>query len=343
MKALLIGGTGIISASVTALAMKTGWEVTLLNRGHSPVPHGARSLVADTNDEAAMQKVLTGESFDVVAQFVAYTAQDVERDMRLFAGRTGQYIFISSASAYQKPVRDYKITESTPLVNPYWQYSRDKIAAEDALMAAHRKSGFPVTIVRPSHTYCARKVPLALHGEKGSWQVLARMLAGKPVIIHGDGASLWTLTDADDFARGFVGLMANPHALGTAVHITADESMTWEQIYGTVANALAVSLNAVHVSSDFLAESGREYDFAGQLLGDKACSVVFDNSKIKHLVPGFQCKVTMAEGIRRAVHYVSRHSECQPADPAFDAWCVRVIAAQNAAQTAFALSAADKK
>ena len=331
MKALFIGGTGTISTDITALCLAKGWDITLLNRGTKPLPKGVRSIVADIHNEAAVASAIADENYDVVAQFIAYTAEEVQRDIRLFAGKTKQYIFISSASAYQKPVADYKITESTPLCNPYWQYSRDKIACENTLLAAYRESGFPATIVRPSHTYRDESVPVSLHGQFGSWQVLARMLEGKPVIIPGDGTSLWTLTHASDFAKGFVGLMANPHTLGSAVHITTDESMTWNQIYETIAEALEVPLCSVHISSSFLAEVGTQYDFAGQLLGDKACTVVFDNSKIKRLVPDFCCTTSMAEGLRRAAQYMDTHPACQQTDPAFDAWCDKVIAAQAVA------------
>ena len=275
MKALFIGGTGTISADVVELAQQRGWEITLLNRGSRKLPEGMRSIIADIHDEEAVAKAVTDESYDVVAQFIAYTAEDVERDIRLFRDKTKQYIFISSASAYQKPLADYRITESTPLVNPYWQYSRHKIAAEEVLMAAYRTTGFPVTIVRPSHTYNGTKPPVSLHGNNGNWQILKRILDGKPVIIPGDGSSLWTLTHSRDFAKGYVGLMANPHAIGNAFHITTDESMTWNQIYQTIADALEKPLNALHVASDFLARHGENYDFRGELLGDKAATVVF--------------------------------------------------------------------
>lgn len=331
MKALLIGGTGTISSSVTELALKQGWEITLLNRGNKPVQEGMDSIVADIHDEAAVAKALEGRSYDVVAQFIAYTAEDVKRDIRLFQGRTKQYIFISSASAYQKPVSDYRITESTPLINPYWEYSRLKIAAEKTLMDAYRADGFPVTIVRPSHTHNGKKPPITPHGAKGNWQVIKRILEEKPVIIPGDGTSLWTVTHADDFAKGYVGLMGNPHVIGHAFHITTDESMTWNQIFETIAETLGKPLHAVHVTSDFLARHGKQYNLEGELLGDKSCSVVFDNSKIKRAVPGFVCTVSMADGIRQATRYMMEHPETQVEDPEFDQWCDRIIRAQQAA------------
>ena len=335
MKALFIGGTGTISADVVELAQQRGWEITLLNRGSRKLPEGMRSIIADIHDEEAVAKAVTDESYDVVAQFIAYTAEDVERDIRLFRDKTKQYIFISSASAYQKPLADYRITESTPLVNPYWQYSRHKIAAEEVLMAAYRTTGFPVTIVRPSHTYNGTKPPVSLHGNNGNWQILKRILDGKPVIIPGDGSSSWTLTHSRDFAKGYVGLMANPHAIGNAFHITTDESMTWNQIYQTIADALGKPLNALHVASDFLARHGENYDFRGELLGDKAATVVFDNSKIKRLVPDFICTTSMADGLRQAVQYMLSHPETQTPDPEFDSWCDRIADAMCAADRAF--------
>ena len=287
--------------------------------------------------QCKLVRVVRGTVFDVAVDFIAFTEEDVQRDVRLFAGRAAQYIFISSASAYQKPVAALPITESTPLANPYWQYSRDKIACENFLMERYREEGFPVTIVRPSHTYCGGKAVVALHGARGCWQTLARIRAGKPVIIPGDGTSLWTATHADDFAVGFVGLMGNPHALGTAVHITTDEGMTWNQIYAVLASAMGAPLCAAYVASKFLAVCGRAagYDFEGPLLGDKAANVRFDNTKIKRLVPDFAPRVSMAQGIRGAVEYLLAHPELQTPDPEFDTWCDRVLAAQSAAKAVF--------
>ena len=226
MKALFIGGTGTISSAISALCVRRGWDLTLLNRGNADarVPEGAHVIHVDIHDETAAREALEGQTFDVVADFIAYTPDDVARDIRLFAGRTGQYFFISSASAYQKPLSSPWITEGTPLCNPYWEYSRLKAACEDVLIRAYREQGFPITIIRPSHTYCQRSVPVALHGPAGSFQVLERMRAGKPVIVPGDGLTLWTLTHSDDFAVAFVGLMGNVHALGEVFHITGDEA-----------------------------------------------------------------------------------------------------------------------
>lgn len=336
MKILFIGGTGTISTACAARCLADGWEVTLLHRGTKPTPEGMKSIQADMADEDAVFSALTGQSFDAVADFIAYTPEDAARDIRLFSGKTKQYLFISSASAYQKPCADYRITESTPLCNPYWQYSRSKAAAEEVFLRAYRDQGFPVTILRPSHTYSDSKIPVAIHGQRGSWQVLQRILNEKPVLIPGDGTSLWTLTHAEDFARAFLGLLGNPHALGTAVHITSEESMTWNQIYSVLADAAGKPLLAQHVTSDFLAACGdADYDFTGALLGDKANTVVFDNAKLRRLVPGFVCRISMAEGIRRAVAYALAHTELQVQDPAFDRFCSRVTAAQQAALEAF--------
>ena len=336
-KALFIGGTGTISAAITARVAADGeWELYLLNRGSraDAVPDGVRIIQADINDEAAVAAKLTGLKWDCVCDFIGFVPAQVERDWRLFGGCTRQYIYISSASAYQKPTVNPFITESTPLANPFWQYSRDKIACEDFLMEKFRTEGFPVTIIRPSHTYDDRKVPLAVHGANGTWQVLRRMLDGKPVIIHGDGSSQWTLTHNTDFARGFVGLMGNVHAIGNAYHITSDETLTWDQIYGIVADALGVPLKACHVASDFLAAVG-PYDFRGELLGDKGCTVLFDNKKLKRAVPGFHASVRFDQGVRRTIANILAHPELQVPDPEFDAWCDRVIAAQERAKELF--------
>ena len=328
MKTLMIGGTGQISMAITRKLAADGWDVWLLNRGNrnAELPEGVHSIVADMNDEANVDRCLDGTFFDCVCEFIGFTKDQVERDYRLFKDRTNQYIYISSASAYHKPVRDYIITEGTTLANPYWQYSRDKIACEDFLMRKYREEGFPVTIVRPSHTYDERHVPVGVHGKNGSWQILKRMMDGKPVIIHGDGTSLWTMTFNTDFAIGYTGLMGNKHAIGEAFQITSDETLTWNQVYETIADALGVKLNAYYISSDFLAAVGKEYDFRGALLGDKANSVVFDNAKLKKIVPQMTTYVPFQKGVRKALDYIFAHPECQVPDPEFDEWCDRVIA-----------------
>lgn len=326
MKALFIGGTGTISMAITKLLLARGHEVTLVNRGsrNSGLEGALTELCCDVHDEAKLKSLVAGKTYDVVADFIAFDTSALERDVRVFAGLTKQLMFISSASAYQKPLQNPVITESTPLCNPYWQYSRNKIACEEYLMQQYRERGLPITIIRPSHTYDERSVPLGLHGENGSWQVVERMLAGKPVIIHGDGTSLWTMTHNSDFAKGFVGLMGNIHAIGEAFHITSDESLTWNQIYACIADALGKPLNAVHIASQTLSQNA-PYDFTGSLLGDKANTVIFDNGKVKRLVPEFVCTKRFSDGVRETVAYVLSHPECQRPDPAFDRWCDKTI------------------
>ena len=336
-KALFIGGTGTISAAIVRrLVGELGWQVWLLNRGNRPdaVPEGAHSIVADINDETDVLHKLGDMTFDCVCEFIGFTPDQVQRDYRLFKGRTRQYIYTSSASAYHKPAASYIITEGTTLANPHWEYSRNKIACEEFLMEKYRTEGFPVTIVRPSHTYDERSVPLGVHGKKGSWQVIKRMLEGKPVIIQGDGTSLWTMTFNTDFAIGYTGLMGNRHAIGEAFQITGDETLTWNQIYATIADALGVELKAYHVASDFLAAVGDKYgyDFEGSLIGDKSVSVVFDNRKLKRAVPDMRTEVRFDQGVRIALDYVLSHPERQIPDPEFDAWCDRVIEAQERAK-----------
>ncbi|CAI6086576.1 SDR family oxidoreductase [Cohnella sp. JJ-181] len=335
MRALFIGGTGTISAAITRQLSAQGCELYLLNRGtrNGDLPDNVKTIEADINDEARVAELIRDMSFDVVADFIAFVPAHLERDYRLFAGKTKQFVFISSASAYQKPLSDYRITESTPLANPYWEYSRNKIACEDYLMKQYREQRFPVTIVRPSHTYDERSIPLGVHGSKGSWQAAKRMLEGKPVLIHGDGTSLWTMTHNEDFAKGFIGLMGNLHAIGESVQITSDESLTWNQIYEAIADALGVRLRAVHVSSEFLAACSRE-DYTGGLIGDKANSVVFDNAKLKRLVPGFVATIRFDQGIKGTVANLLANAELQREDPAFDAWCDKVIEALDQAKAA---------
>ncbi|SFJ21641.1 Nucleoside-diphosphate-sugar epimerase [Paenibacillus sp. UNC496MF] len=332
MKALFIGGTGIISSAITRQLAANGCELYVLNRGNrnAALPDNVKVLQADINDEARVAELIRELEFDVVADFIAFVPEQLERDYRLFQGKTKQFIFISSASAYQKPLSDYRVSESTPLANPYWEYSRNKIACEDYLMKRYREQGFPVTIVRPSHTYDERSVPLGVHGRNGSWQVAKRMLANKPVLIHGDGTSLWTMTHNRDFAKGFIGLMGNRRAIGEAVQITSDETLTWNQIYEAIADALGVKLQAVHVSSEFLAACSRE-DFTGGLIGDKANSVAFDNAKLKRLVPEFVATTRFDQGVRETVAHILAHPELQKEDPEFDAWCDKVIDALNGA------------
>lgn len=329
-KALFIGGTGTIStAIVKKLSEDPAWEVWLLNRGNrkEAVPEGVHQIICDISDEAAAEKAINNMEFDVVSEFIGFTKDQVERDYRLFKGKTKQYIYISSASAYNKPAASYVITEGTSLANPHWEYSRNKIACEQFLMEKYREEGFPVTIVRPSHTYDERNVPLGVHGKKGFYQVIKRMMEGKPVIIQGDGSSLWTVTFNKDFAIGFTGLMGNRHAIGEAFQITGDETLTWNQIYQTIADALNVELKPYYVASEYLSSVGDKYgfDFEGSLTGDKSVSVVFDNSKLKRAVPDMKTTVRFDQGVRIALDYVLSHPECQVEDSEFDEWCDRVI------------------
>ena len=338
MKVLFIGGTGTISTAISKKLIEAGHELWLINRGKRShtLPEGYHTMIADIEDEDKVSHLLEGHYFDVVTDFIAFHPEQLERDHRLFRDKTKQFIYISSASAYQKPLSDYLIDEGTTLANPYWQYSRDKIAGEELLMRLYREEGFPVTIVRPSHTYSERSVPVAFHGDKGSYQVVKRIKEGKPVIIHGDGSSLWTVTASRDFAKGFIGLMGNVHALGQTVHITSDETLTWNQIHQAIADALGVPFKPYYVSTQFLVscslrEDGtRVFDTDG-MPGDKSNSVVFDNSKLKRLVPGFAAEIRFDQGVKETLAYIDSHPECQVEDPEFDEWCDRVIAAQEEA------------
>ena len=337
MKVLFIGGTGTISSAITRLSVELGWDVYHLNRGSRKSEFSnVKQIECDIRTEEAasirdkIKKVLDGGKFDVVAEFIAFVPEHIQKDYEIFNGLCRQFIFISTASAYQKPLSSYLVTESTPLSNPFWLYSRNKITCEELLTGKYRENGFPVTIVRPSHTYDERNVPLGVHGKNGSWQVLQRMIGGKQVIIHGDGTSLWTLTHSSDFARAFTRLMGNIHAIGEAVHITSDESVTWNQIYQIIADALNVELKAVHVASSYLDKlSEGIYEFKGGLLGDKANSVVFDNTKLKRLAPGFNANIRADEGIKMTIAHILRHRELQREDKEFDEWCDRVIGKLN--------------
>jgi nucleoside-diphosphate-sugar epimerase len=298
MKVLFIGGTGNISLSVSKLAVERGIDLYLLNRGRQQVAiEQATTITADINQPEQVQAALGKHHFDAVVNWIAYVESDIERDLALFRQRCGQYIFISSASVYQKPLTHPIITESTPLSNPYWKYSQDKIRCEDRLMRAYHEEGFPVTIVRPSHTYDTR-IPIAI-GNWASYVIPQRMLTGKPIVVHGDGTSLWTLTHAEDFANGFVGLLGHPQAVGHAFHITSDFVLTWNQVYEQIGEALDVQPALVHIPSEFIATVSP--DQGAGLLGDKMWSVIFDNSKIKRFVPGYVATIPFHEGIRRTL------------------------------------------
>jgi nucleoside-diphosphate-sugar epimerase len=316
MKALFIGGTGLISSACSNLAVDRGIELFILNRSRSgqySVPDGAHLLVGDVHgNEAELAGLLKSHSFDVVVDWIAFTPEDIERDLRLFSGRTKQFVFISSASAYQKPPSHYLITEETPLENPFWDYSCNKIACEKRLMQAYREQAFPVTIVRPSLTYGLSQIPLCV----GSWQhpytVIDRMKRARKIIVPGDGTSLWVLTWNGDFAIGFLGLLGHPRAIGEAYHITSDEVLTWNQIYREVGRALGVDPEIVHVPSDLIA--AYDPDALGSLTGDKVNSSVFDNSKIKTLVPEFSCTVPWSEGVRRSLAWYAAEPSRQTID-----------------------------
>jgi len=329
MKVLLIGGTGTISTEITRLLAKRGHNVYILNRGgkNHRVPDTVKTIITDINNETEAGNAIGNNTFDVVADFIAFEKSQLERDYRLFRNRTKQFIFISTASAYQKPPAGFPITESTPLSNPYWQYSRNKTECEDYLTGLFRNDGFPITIVRPSHTYNEESQVL------GGWHILSRIFRQKRVIIPGDGATLWTLTHSKDFALGFVGLTGNPRAMGNAFHITSDEALTWNQIYQTYADALNVPLKAVHISSDFICDAyyTDKRDMRGNLTGDKSNNGVFDNSKIKAAVPGFKAVIPFHQGVLGGVDYFLNNKDLQEGDAVYDEWCDTVIEAQDTA------------
>ena len=329
MKALFIGGTGLISSAVSRLAVERGIELSLLNRGQRGefFPRGAKQIVADHRDQKAVREALRGQTFDVVADWIAYTPDQAAADIALFSGSTEQFIFISSASAYQKPATHYLITESTPLANPYWQYSRDKIACEELLMREYREKGFPVTIVRPTLTYGVTQIPAAVGSWNHPWTLVDRMRRGRRIIVPGDGTSLWTMTHNSDLAKGFVGLMGNIHAIGHAFHITSDEVLTWNQIYELIGAAAGAQPDIVHVASDFIAAFNPED--LGNLVGDKAQCGIFDNTKIKTFVPGYMATVPFAQGVRESVRWFEKHPERCTIDDAFNALSDRIIEAHQ--------------
>ena len=323
MKVLFIGGSGVISSACSALAVERGIELTVLNRGKTavrPLPAEVRTVHADVRDPAAVRDALGDAGFDAVVDWLAFTPEHIRTALDLFRGRTGQYVFISSASAYQTPPERVPVLESTPLRNPFWQYSRDKIACEDALLAAYRDEGFPMTIVRPSHTYDRTLVPF-----DGGWTVLGRMRAGKEIVVHGDGTSQWTLTHHEDFARAFVPLLGHPRTLGEAFHITSDDTPTWDQVARALAAALGVEARIVHVPSDAIAAADPEWG-AG-LLGDKAHSMVFDNSKVKSVVPGWVATIPFERGAREIVAWYDEDPARQQADARLDAVMDRLVEA----------------
>ncbi len=325
MKILFIGGTGIISSACSRLAVDRGHNLYLLNRGRTsarPAPEGAHLLQGDIRDPASARAALAGQAFDVVVNWIAFTPEHIQADLELFNGRTGQYIFISSASAYQTPPAHLPVTESTVLDNPYWQYSRNKIACEEMLVQAYRANKFPMTIVRPSHTYDKTLLPC-----DGGYTVVDRMRKGKPVVVHGDGTSLWTLTHHADFAVGFAGLLGHPGAIGESFHITSDEWLSWNQIYEIIARAAGAEARLVHVPSEVIASYDLEWG-AG-LMGDKAHSMIFDNSKIKRLVPDFNCVIPFARGAEEIMAWYDGDPARQKVDEQFNRLNDELIEKQN--------------
>lgn len=326
MKVLFIGGTGTISSACSDLAIERGIDLYLLNRGKSPraLPVGATILRGDIRDKQSMIDALGSLKFDVVVDWVAFTPQHIELDIELFRGRTNQFVFISSASAYQTPPRSLPIVESTPLNNPFWEYSRQKIACEERLMRAYREEGFPITIVRPSHTYDRTRLPFF-----GRWAVIDRMRRGLPVIVHGDGTSLWTLTHHRDFAKGFVGLLGNRRTLGEVFHLTSDEALTWNQIFEICAEAAGCSAEIIHVPSKLIAA----YDegWGTSLLGDKSHSMVFDNSKLKRFVPDFAATIPYSQGAREVIAWFEADPARQIIDPAATQVIEQILAAYQRA------------
>jgi nucleoside-diphosphate-sugar epimerase len=328
MKVLFIGGTGLISTACTQLAVERGIEMFLLNRGQSrtdEVPEGVTVLTANVRERDSVVRAIKGQTFDAVVNWINFIVPQVEQDIDLFDGKVGQYIFISSASAYQKPPNDYLITESTPLVNPHWQYSRDKAACEERLVRQNRETGFPFTVVRPSLTYGQSMIPLCVGSWGKPWTVIDRMLRGKKVIVPGDGTSLWQVTWNGDFAKGIVGLLGNQRAIGHAFHITSDEVLSWNQIYQEAGRAAGVEPDIVHIPSDLLCAHlpGEE----GNLWGDKAWSVVLDNTKIKRFVPDFVCTTTWAQGVRKAVAWFRADPSRQATDDGANRTWDKIIAA----------------
>jgi len=329
MKVLFIGGTGTISTACTKLAAERGIELTLLTRGRreASIPRGVKTLTADIHDPASARRACEGASFDAVVDWIAYTPGDIERDIELFSGRTRQFIFISTAAAYERPPSNYLITEATPLRNPYWEYASAKIACEERLWKAHREQGFPVTIVRPSLTFGDWTIPLVINSSKMPYTIVDRMLRGQEVIVPGDGSSLWVITHNSDFAKGFVGLLGNEAAIGEAFHITTDEVKAWDQFYREVAEAVGVEANIVHIPSDFIIACLP--DQRGRLLGDKSTSVVFDNSKIKRFVPEYRATTTFAQGIRQSLAWFAADPARKLLDSEANATWDKLIAAYD--------------
>jgi Nucleoside-diphosphate-sugar epimerases len=311
LKVLFVGGSGNISTACSRLAAERGMELVHFNRGQRRVelPSRVRAIHGDVSDRRAMAQALASETFDVVVNWIVFDPAQAAADVEMFAGKIKQYVFISTATVYQKPPRHYVVTEETPLANPFWEYSQKKIATEQFLTEAHRRHGFPVTIVRPSFTYGDTWIPTAFGIDFTS---VHRMRKGLPLPLHGDGTSLWVMTHASDFAKGLLGLLGRRDAVGEAFHITSDEVLTWNQVYECIAAAAGTQARLVHIPSDFIAKV--DPAIGAGLLGDKAHSLVFDNSKIKRFVPGFNCTVPLAVGIRRTLAWLDAHPEEQRLD-----------------------------
>ncbi|MGW6194611.1 NAD-dependent epimerase/dehydratase family protein [Kribbella sp. NPDC055110] len=322
LRVLFLGGTGIISSACSWQAIDAGLDLAVLNRGKTstrPLPAQVRQITGDLDDPAALADV-AGQDFDVVVDWRAFTPDQVRARTDAFRGQVGQYVFISSASAYQTPPARLPITESTPLRNPFWQYSRDKIACEDLLTTLYRDEGYPVTIVRPSHTYDRTLVPF-----DGGWTIVERMRRGRPVVVHGDGSSLWTLTHHRDFARGLVPLLGHPRTLGDTFQITSDDVLTWDQIANTLAAAAGTTAQIVHAPSDAIAAV--HPGWGAGLLGDKTHSAVFDNTKLRQLVPDYVATIPFEAGAREIVAWhdedPTRHHIDQSIDEAMDTLIAR--------------------
>jgi len=330
MKVLFIGGTGTISGAVSELAVARGVDLYLLNRGNRSefLAPGAKNIKGDIRNVDAISGLLKDRRFDVVVDWVAFTREHVEADVRLFAGKTGQYVFISSASVYQKPLEHYPVTESTPLGNPYAEYSRNKIICEEYLMSQHQGRGFPVTIVRPSYTYNRTRIPHIFNSKSREYSLVERMRKGKRIIVPGDGTSLWTLTHAADFAKGIVGLFGNAKATGNAVHITSDEVLSWDQITRLIGKACGAEPRVAHVSSEFICAFAP--GLVGSLIGDKSVSVVLDNSKIKRLVPEYVATIPFSEGIEQSVQWYDADPKRRVIDEEYNSLVDQILSAHDA-------------
>jgi nucleoside-diphosphate-sugar epimerase len=338
LSVLYIGGTGTISASCVRLSVESGMRVAVLNRGNNSkqrsLPDGVESIVADVTDEASLTAALEGRTFDAIVNFLSYDREDAERAVRVLGPLTRQYVYISSASAYGKPVLQTPVTESTPVHNRFLEYARAKIRAEQVMQQAYAEHGFPMTIVRPSHTYDDANPPLP-----GDWTVVDRIARGAEIPVHGDGTSLWTLTHAEDFAVGLVGLLGNPRAIGETFHITGDDVHTWDQIYTTIADVLGVPAKLVHVPSELYPVVAPDWFWSDLLVGDLSHSAVFDNTKIKRFVPAFGQRLTFHRAVRRMLAWREEHPDLTAPDPTTDALLDRIVSAYHAGREAFAAHA----